>query len=225
MSLVERENKSHFSIFVNKFFQIIFYITLLIGIIISFLFLFKIPVYLNFSEYYGVENFRNLKDYELLDSQDQKVSFKHLTTGKISFVYFGYTQCKQVCPTSMQILYQLSKITTSKNTQFIFISLDPIRDRGKKLEFYQSSYGKNFFAFTNTPEKLSEITKDFGVQAIKQQSRQSEDYEFDHTNFLYLIDPNGNLLLYYTSDNRELQKINKDIIKLEKRYGLGLSEK
>lgn len=139
-----------------------------------------------------------LEPFSLIDHQKQTfnaASFK----GKWSFVFFGYTQCPDVCPQTMQILKAISiefnkqwhQYPLFSNTQFVFVSVDPARDTPDKLAKYVSFFGKNFIGITGKNAQLDAITRQFGILHKVTPHKDPAKYQVDHGGHIMLINPQG----------------------------------
>jgi protein SCO1/2 len=116
---------------------------------------------------------------------------------KVVVVYFGFTSCKMVCPTSMKIisdsLNQLSPINMA-SVQAILITTDPERDSAKKLAQFTSTYHPNIIGLTGSSAELNQVAEQFSASFEQTESKESdEDYGFYHSSRYYVIDRNGNL--------------------------------
>jgi protein SCO1/2 len=114
--------------------------------------------------------------------------------GKPYLVFFGFTRCPEVCPTT------LSDISTwldalgpqGKEIKAIFISIDPERDTVPVLKDYISSFNDQIIGLTGTPEQVAEVAKEFRVYYAKHPLKDG-DYTMDHSAVIYLMGRNGQL--------------------------------
>ena len=121
--------------------------------------------------------------------------------GKFVLIFFGYTFCPDVCPTT---LYEMKELKNrlgdkAKNVEFVFITLDPERDTKDQLSRYLSSFDDSFYGLTGSEDVLSSVWKDYGVYREIQNSENASSYLIDHTARLYLINPEGQLMSTYIS--------------------------
>jgi protein SCO1/2 len=135
--------------------------------------------------------------FELTDHLGKK---RQLTdfAGKVVVVFFGYTQCPDVCPTAMAELAQV-KVRLGKDgdkLQGIFITVDPERDTPEVLKAYMENFDPAFLALYTTPEKLMALTKDFKVYFKKVDGKTASSYTIDHSAGSYVYDPQGRLRLF-----------------------------
>jgi protein SCO1/2 len=117
--------------------------------------------------------------------------------GKVVAIYFGYTWCPDVCPTSLGFLAAaLNELSNEELEQFqgIFISVDPERDTLEKLATYTPYFHPELLGATGTQEQLREIAGRYGAAYRKADGGDSEmGYAVDHTSEIYLVDQQGRL--------------------------------
>jgi protein SCO1/2 len=120
--------------------------------------------------------------------------------GKVVALSFGYTFCPDVCPT---ILAELAEARTrlgadAKRLHIVFVTVDPERDTPAQLRRYVSAFDRSFTALTGPPGRLTEVQKAYGVVAEKRiVAGTSANYLIDHSAFVYVIDPAGQLRLMF----------------------------
>jgi protein SCO1 len=137
------------------------------------------------------------KNFELTDHNGQ---VRHLTdfAGKIVVMFFGYTQCPDVCPTSMAELAEVKKALgpDGDKLQGLFVTVDPERDKPEMLKAYMANFDPTFLALTTTPEKLAELAKDYKVYYKKVDGKTPTSYTMDHSAGSYVYDTKGQLRLF-----------------------------
>ena len=137
------------------------------------------------------------KNFELTDHNKQ---VRHLTdfAGKVVVMFFGYTQCPDVCPTSMAELAEVKKSlgADGDRLQGIFVSVDPERDKPEMLKAYMANFDPTFLAMTTTPEKLADLAKDYKVYYKKVEGKTPTSYTMDHSAGSYVYDTKGQLRLF-----------------------------
>ena len=137
------------------------------------------------------------KDFELTDHNGQ---LRHLTDfkGKVVVVFFGFTQCPDVCPTSMAELAEVKQLLgkDGDRLQGLFVTVDPERDTPEVLKAYMGNFDPSFLALTTTPEKLAALAKDYKVYYKKVEGKTPTSYTMDHSAGSYIYDPQGNLRLF-----------------------------
>ena len=138
------------------------------------------------------------RDFSLTDHNGQLRSLKDLR-GKVVVVFFGFTQCPDVCPTSMQELAEVKAAlgADGERLQGIFISVDPERDTLELPKAYMENFDPSFLALRPTPEQLPALAKDFKIYYKKVDGTTPTSYSMDHSAGSYLYDPQGRLRVYY----------------------------
>lgn len=138
------------------------------------------------------------KDFQLTDQNGQLHSMKDFR-GKVVVMFFGYTQCPDVCPTTMAELAEVKKALgkDSDRLQVLFVTVDPERDTPQVLKGYMANFDPTFLALRPAPDKLAEVAKDYKVYYKKVDGKTPTSYTMDHSAASYVYDPKGNLRLYY----------------------------
>ena len=137
------------------------------------------------------------KDFALADQNGQTRSIQDFA-GKVVVVFFGYTQCPDVCPTTLQELLEVRRMLgpDGDKLQPVFITVDPERDTAELLKSYMANFDPSFVALRPTPEQLPALLKDFKIYAKKVEGKTATSYTMDHSAQSYLYDPQGRLRLY-----------------------------
>lgn len=118
--------------------------------------------------------------------------------GHWSFVFFGFTHCGDVCPTTLTELNKMYQQLQQKNLpsdalpQIIFVSVDPERDTVEALHNYIKNYNPNFIAATGDASNLNVFVKDMGVYFNKVPGEDANNYGVHHSSQLYVFNPEGN---------------------------------
>lgn len=134
---------------------------------------------------------RIIKRFSLVDQAGAEFSNENLR-GKWSIVYFGFTHCPDICPTTLAKLARLMDVLddeVAEQTQIILVSLDPARDTPEKLGEYVGHFNPNFIGVTGEFMTILSLTRNLNVAFNKVVLE--DDYTIDHTGHLVLIDPNG----------------------------------
>ncbi|OWT64168.1 SCO family protein [Candidimonas nitroreducens] len=113
--------------------------------------------------------------------------------GKVLVVFFGYTHCPDVCPTSMAELAQAMGLLKdeAKQVQVVMITVDPQRDTSKILNAYVKAFDPSFEGLTGTPEQLHKTAQSFRAYYAKAPGPTPEQYAMDHSSSFYIIDKQG----------------------------------
>jgi protein SCO1/2 len=118
--------------------------------------------------------------------------------GKAVVVFFGYTQCPDVCPTTLTTLAETMKLLgpDADRVQVIFITVDPDRDTAALLSEYVPAFDKRFVGLRGDADATERVAKEFKVIYQKQPGATPTTYTMDHSAGLFLFDPQGRLRLY-----------------------------
>lgn len=118
--------------------------------------------------------------------------------GKAVVLFFGYTHCPDVCPTTMaeltQALQQLGP--DAKRVQVLFVTVDPERDTPQVLSQYVHAFDPSFVGLRPTDAQLAKVAKDFRVYYAKVPGKTPDSYTMNHTAASYVFDPSGTLRLF-----------------------------
>ena len=135
--------------------------------------------------------------WELSDQNGQVRTLKDFA-GKVVVVFFGFTQCPDVCPTAMQEMVEAKQLLGADGArlQSIFITVDPERDTPELLKAYMANFDPSFVAFVPTDEELAKVAKDFKIYYKKAEGKTPTSYTMDHSAFSYVYDTQGRLRLY-----------------------------
>lgn len=138
------------------------------------------------------------KDFPLTDAHGKPRSIQDFA-GKVVVVFFGFTQCPDVCPTTLQELAEVKGMLGAQGDrlQGVFVSLDPERDTPEVLRAYTEAFDPNMVALTGSPEQIAAVAKDFKVFYKKVEGKQPGSYSLDHSAGLYVYDPQGRLRIYH----------------------------
>ena len=118
--------------------------------------------------------------------------------GKVTVVFFGYTQCPDVCPTTMAELAQVKKSlgADGDRLQGVFVTIDPERDTPEILKAYMASFDPSFVALRGTPAQTEAAAKEFKVYYAKVPGASDSSYTMDHTAGAFILDAQGNPRLF-----------------------------
>ncbi|NPA53736.1 MAG: SCO family protein [Aquificae bacterium] len=167
-------------------------------------------------QFYGFPYFLKIEDFELTNQDGKKVRLSDFKD-KYLMIFFGYTYCPDVCPTTMlRIKETLDELGDYKDkVKVLFISVDPERDTPESIKKFISFYdksGKYIEGLTGTKEEIDKVAKQFKAYYKKVPIENKEvGYLVDHTAYIYLVDPKGVLRLIYRPSNDDPKKIAEDI--------------
>lgn len=137
--------------------------------------------------------------------------------GKVSVVFFGYTQCPDVCPTTMAELAAIKRAMgkDGDRVQGIFVTVDPERDTPEVLKAYLAAFDPSFVALRGTPEQTADAAREFKVFFAKVPGKTDASYTVDHTAGSYVIDAEGRLRLFerYGAPSQDLQSDLETLVK------------
>jgi protein SCO1/2 len=129
--------------------------------------------------------------------------------GQWTFVFFGYTNCPDVCPTTMAVLNEVYRlINDAKNpidTQIIFITIDPERDSLDKLAGYIGHFNSNFIALGGTQEQLDSFASQIGISYLYESAAEDGSYLVSHTSSIFLFDTKARLISLFSQPFNPLE--------------------
>ncbi|NAW88127.1 SCO family protein [Photobacterium halotolerans] len=133
-----------------------------------------------------------------LESGKESVDLFNTNDNRLRVVYFGFTHCPDVCPTSLAILGAALKAIAQDELNKVwpvFITLDPERDTPEKSAQYAQYFHKDITGMTGTLEQTQLLAKKYGVLYMKTKQEDSAlEYSVDHSSYFYLLKPDGTLL-------------------------------
>jgi protein SCO1/2 len=137
------------------------------------------------------------KNFALTDQNGQQ---RHLAdfAGKAVVFFFGYTQCPDVCPTTLAELAEVKKLLgkDGDRLQALFVTVDPERDTPELLKAYMANFDPSFLALRPALADLPAVAKDFKIYYKKVPGASATSYTMDHSAGSYVFDPQGQLRLF-----------------------------
>jgi len=162
---------------------------------------------------------RNIAAFKLQDDAGKPFTNANLQ-GHWSLLFFGFTNCAMICPTTMTELnkmYQiLQKAKVEQLPQVVFISVDPERDSIKRIHDYVVSFNPKFIGATGEESQIVSLTKQMGVMFMKIADKDDpKKYAIDHSAFVVLVNPKGQMYGIFSSPHQaeEMAKSYQQIIK------------
>jgi protein SCO1/2 len=144
------------------------------------------------------EPYPHASEFKLIDSTGNPFRLSD-QKGKIVLLFFGYTACPDVCPTTMAELNMALKAIPEKaeSVEVVFITVDPDRDTSQVVQDYVGRFNPSFIGLSGSQQELEQVWNDYGVfrEVIKGSS--AIGYTVNHTARVTLIDADGNLRLSY----------------------------
>lgn len=136
---------------------------------------------------------REIASFSLID-HNNAVFDNSVLKDRWSFIFFGYTHCPDVCPTTLSVLNSVAQKLgdLDEDIRFVFLSVDPERDTPEQLAQFVSYFNSDFIGVTGTPEGIEQITRQLGVLHIRAQPEEgASGYLVDHSASVFLFDPDG----------------------------------
>jgi protein SCO1/2 len=139
---------------------------------------------------------KTIADFHLTDNEGKPFSLRDLQ-GKPTLVFFGFTHCPDVCPTTLAKLAQAMKATVVPNLRVVFITVDPARDPPKVVGLYVHAFDPGFIGVTGEEKAIDEVARDFGV-AVNKVDLPGGDYTMDHSAVIFLMNTHGQVAGIFT---------------------------
>ena len=145
-------------------------------------------------------------DFKLTDYNGDNFSSDQLK-GKLSLVYFGFTYCPDICPTSLQKISKVLAVLDKYNMDVtpVFITIDPQRDKIKTLKEYLAHFNNKIIGLTGTPDEIAQVAEKFKVYYAKSESpnlnEAGDNYMVDHSSFIYLMDKDFRYMKHFYMDS------------------------
>ncbi len=137
-------------------------------------------------------------NFTLASHMGQPVSLSDFK-GQVVLLYFGYTACPDVCPTTLAELREARQALGKRGdkVQVLMVTVDPERDTEAVLADYMTHFDPSFIGLTGTPEEIAEIATYYGVFYERQESESALGYLVDHTATVMVVDRDGYLRVIY----------------------------
>lgn len=170
---------------------------LLVGVVAAGVFLFSKPAGFRGTTY--AEPYPPAPEIELTRDNGNRLRLSEMR-GNTVLLFFGYTSCPDVCPTTMAELKQaLEKLgeDDAKQVQVLFVTVDPERDTPERVQEYVDHFNSNFIGLSGTESELADVWRDYGVFRETMEGTSAAGYLVNHTARVSMIDKDGNLRLSY----------------------------
>lgn len=135
-----------------------------------------------------------LTSFQLKDDQDKVFTNRNLI-GHWSLLFFGFTHCNRICPTTLHELNQayqvLEKSVKTIAPQIVFISVDPKRDTPKQLQHYLASFNTNFVGATGSETEIRKLTDELGIAYLKALKETKQGFNLQHSGSIIVVNPYG----------------------------------
>ncbi|OEF23627.1 SCO family protein [Vibrio rumoiensis] len=166
--------------------------------LITMLFAFIVGICVNYYFNGPSANTAQSASFSLIGKDNQTVNIFDTTDPRIRIVYFGFTRCPDVCPTSLAMLSAaLKQLTPSEldNVRPMFITLDPERDSGEDSQKYAHYFHPKIEGFSGSLDSIKTLAQNYGVIFQKTELKESAlNYTIDHSSYFYFLKPDGTLL-------------------------------
>jgi protein SCO1/2 len=147
---------------------------------------------------------RELPVFALVDQHNQPFTNQNLS-GHWSLMFFGFTNCPDICPTTLAALGEaerkLADLGEQRRPQVLFVSVDPERDTPDKLAAYIGFFGSSFAALTGPTDRVDQFTKSLGVPVMRT-ALPDGGYTVDHSAAVFVINPAGKLQALLSAPHR-----------------------
>ena len=147
---------------------------------------------------------RSVSDFQLTDHTGHPFTVQDLR-GKPSLVFFGFTHCPDVCPTTLAKLAQVKKLAPIAGLQVLFVTVDPQRDTPAAVGTYAHAFDPAFIGLTGDPKAIEKMSSSFGVASFRV-DLPGGDYTMDHSAAVFLVDSRARVVGIFTPpfDTRRL---------------------
>jgi protein SCO1/2 len=139
---------------------------------------------------------RTVSGFRLVDHLGHPFT-EHDLQGRPSLVFFGFTHCPDVCPTTLAKLHQVRKTSGITGLQVLFVTVDPQRDTPEVVGKYAHAFDPDFIGLTADPKDLEKMLAGFGVAALRV-DLPGGDYTMDHSAAVFLVDARGRIVGVFT---------------------------
>jgi protein SCO1/2 len=139
---------------------------------------------------------RTLAEFHLQDLSGRDFSPDNLR-GHATLLFFGFTNCPDVCPTTLATLAQIQSRSPLPGSQVVFVSIDPERDSAATLQVYLGAFSKDFVGLRGDQAALAPLLKSLSAIAVRE-NLPGGGYTMDHSATLYLLDTRGRLVAVFS---------------------------
>jgi protein SCO1/2 len=145
-----------------------------------------------------------LPPFSLVDDQGQTFDNRQLA-GRWSFLFFGYAHCPDICPATLQtmdaVLRSIGKHGHARDTQVVFVSIDPQRDTPTKLRAYVNYFNPRFVGVTGKQAALGDLTEALGILRMRLPQTKGE-YLMNHSASILLVGPSGKQVAQFSAPHK-----------------------
>lgn len=151
-----------------------------------------------------------IKSHTMINYDGESIPFP-IASGKYQLIFFGYTSCPDICPSTLHKIKQvINSVKTNENIEYFFISIDTARDKPEHLKHFINYFHPLIKGITGTVHNVKGIEKEFGILTRKFQGKTALAYQLEHSVFMYLLNKQGKLMLMYPGSTSSKQLV-KDL--------------
>ncbi len=170
-----------------------------------------------------LEGGRAITDFQLVDHRERAFTRASLE-GEWTLLFFGFTNCPDVCPMTMLELGRVQKVLADEGitepVRGVFVTVDPARDTTERLEAYVTGFDEGFLGVTGDLDDIDVLARDLGIVHVRHGEPADGDYMVDHGSAVLLINPEGRLQALFQAPHRAAQ-ISADLIRILGHHGRG----
>jgi protein SCO1 len=140
---------------------------------------------------------KTIQVHTLVNQDSKAVAFP--AVGKWQLAFFGFTSCPDICPITMQKASQVLKKLGPRagELEAVFLSIDSDRDQPEVLKKFVSTHASQITGLTGEAGAVQTVANEFGVIARRYQGKTALSFRIEHSSFLYLLDPQGRIVMLY----------------------------
>ncbi|MDH5184059.1 MAG: SCO family protein [Gammaproteobacteria bacterium] len=140
---------------------------------------------------------RPVAHFTMVDHNGKHFGMEQLKD-KWTFMFFGYTHCPDVCPSTLAVMNSVAQSIEEEdgsldNVQFVFVSVDPDRDSPQQLKEYLAYFNQSFIGITGERQQIDALTRQMSVMYFLNNKKDKKDYSVDHSAAILLTEPSGGL--------------------------------
>ncbi len=150
---------------------------------------------------------RAIIPFKLTDNQGNTFTNKNLQ-GHWTFLFFGFTHCPMICPTTMALLNKvytkLKTLNKASNVNVVLVSIDPQRDTVQRLNQYVHTFNKHFIGLTGSKAEIDKLSQQLGIVAMRipGKTKAQNDYDINHSGAILLVAPSGKLIALFSMPHK-----------------------
>ena len=163
--------------------------------------------------FHGDEYRRPAFDFSLTDHQNREFSLSD-HPDKVILLNFGFTNCPDICPTTLGMLGEVLDLVGDEGAMALFITVDPERDTVAKLGTYVPFFHDSIIGLTGSQQEIKRVNDACGTFYSKEQGASESEYGVIHSPAVYLIGPDGEMMLRYPKEKLDPKKIAGDVKRL-----------